>query len=201
MMPLIALVAAYFIGGIPFGYLLVRVLTGKDVRSSGSGNIGATNVLRTTGRLAGVITLLLDIAKGWFAVWLAGRLTGEAVLWTSAAAFVVLLGHVFPVLLGFRGGKGVASFVGAFLRLTPWPLACIVVVFVVVVAVTRYISAGSVVGAITFPLAVYLLLHPPAPVLVAAILGCALVTWRHQENLRRLHAGTENVFSFGSGKK
>src|ERR1044071_6809207 len=142
-----ALVAAYLLGAIPFGYLLVKWKTGADVRGSGSGNIGATNVLRTTGRLAGVATLLLDIGKGYLAVWIAGRLTGENVCWTSAAALAVMAGHAFPVFLGFKGGKAVASFVGAFLRLTPVPLAAVLVVFVVVVAVTRHISMGSITGA------------------------------------------------------
>src|ERR1044071_1807581 len=122
---LAALVAAYVLGAIPFGYLLVRWKTGADVRASGSGNIGATNVLRTTGRIAGVATLLLDIAKGYLAVWLAGRLTGGNVWWTSAAALTVMAGHAFPVFLRFQGGKGVASFVGAFLRLTPISLAAV----------------------------------------------------------------------------
>src|SRR5450631_773175 len=133
MMGFLAVVLAYFIGGIPFGYVLVRLTTGKDVRAAGSGNIGATNVLRTTGRGAGVATLLLDIAKGYAAVWLAGRLTADNVWWTSAAALAVMAGHAFPVFLGFKGGKAVASFIGAFLRLTPVPLAAVLAVFVVVV--------------------------------------------------------------------
>ena len=98
--------------------------TGADVRAAGSGNIGATNVLRTTGRAAGVATLLLDIAKGYAAVWMAGRLTGQDVLWMSLAALAVMAGHAYPVFLGFKGGKAVASFVGAFLCLTPWALGC-----------------------------------------------------------------------------
>src|SRR5438270_9463492 len=135
-----ALAAAYLLGAIPFGYLLVKWKTGSDVRAAGSGNIGATNVLRTTGRGAGVATLLLDIAKGYLAVWLAGYLTGNNVWWTSAATLAVMAGHAFPVFLGFKGGKAVASFIGAFLRLTPVPLAAVLGVFVVVVAGTRHIS-------------------------------------------------------------
>src|SRR6185437_12249362 len=130
MLPFLVLLAAYFLGAIPFGYLLVKWKTGADVRSSGSGNIGATNVLRTTGRSAGVLTLLLDIAKGYAAVWIAGRLTDHSALWTSAAALTVMAGHAYPVFLKFHGGKAVASFVGAFLCLTPLPLAAILVVFV-----------------------------------------------------------------------
>jgi acyl phosphate:glycerol-3-phosphate acyltransferase len=200
MIPVLVLAVAYLLGAIPFGYLLVKWKTGRDVRSSGSGNIGATNVLRTTGRAAGVATLLLDIAKGYVAVWLAGRLLDGDPLWTSLAALTVMGGHAFPVFLRFRGGKAVASFVGAFLCLTPLPLAAVLVVFVGVVAWTRYISMGSIVGAATFPLAVWLILHPPAPVVMAALLSGAFIVWRHKGNLVRLRAGTENVFTFGSRK-
>jgi len=193
-----ALAVAYLPGAIPFGYLLVRWKTGRDVRAAGSGNIGATNVLRTTGRAAGVATLLLDIAKGYLAVWIAGRLTADNVWWTSAAALAVMAGHAFPVFLGFKGGKAVASFVGAFLRLTPIPLAAVLAVFLITVAVTRHISVGSIVGAATFPLAVWLILHPAWPVVIAALIAGIFVVYRHKENIRRLHAGTENVFTFGS---
>jgi len=124
MMPLLVLLIAYLLGAIPFGYLLVKWTTGSDVRASGSGNIGATNVLRTTGRAAGVATLLLDIAKGYLAVWIAGRLTGSDPIWMSAAALVVMAGHAYPVFLRFQGGKAVASFIGAFLCLTPGAMVC-----------------------------------------------------------------------------
>jgi len=195
----LGLAIAYLLGDIPFGYLLVRLTTGRDVRASGSGNIGATNVLRTTGRAAGVATLLLDMAKGYLAVWLEGRLTGGDVEWMGAAALAVMIGHSYPVFLRFRGGKAVASFVGAWLCLTPLPLAATLVVFVVMVAWTRHISLGSIVGAGTFPLAVWLIAHPPVTVVVAAILSGALIVYRHRENIARLRAGTESVFSFGSG--
>src|ERR1700726_3060789 len=105
MTGLLVIVIAYFVGGIPFGYLLVKLTTGKDVRAEGSGNIGATNVLRTTGRLIAVLTLALDIAKGYFAVWLAAYLTNDDPLWTSAAALAVMAGHAYPVFLKFKGGK------------------------------------------------------------------------------------------------
>jgi acyl phosphate:glycerol-3-phosphate acyltransferase len=197
---LLLLLAAYLIGGIPFGYLLVRLKTGKDVRSMGSGNIGATNVLRTTGRGFGILTLLLDIAKGWFAVWLAGRLTGGDEAWTAAAGVAVVLGHAFPVFLGFRGGKAVASFVGVALALAPWALLCVVVLFVAVVAVTRFISLGSILGSALFPLGVWLIYHPGLPVIAACLFCSALVVWRHKSNIERLRAGTENVFRFGGAK-
>ena len=171
MTALLVLLIAYLLGAIPFGYLLVRWKTGGDVRASGSGNIGATNVLRTSGRLAGIATLLLDIGKGYLAVWIAGRLTQNDPLWMSVAALAVMAGHAYPVFLRFQGGKAVASYVGAFLCLTPWSLAAVLVVFVVVVAWTRHISLGSIVGAATFPLAAWILVKAPLPV-IAGLRHC-----------------------------
>jgi glycerol-3-phosphate acyltransferase PlsY len=194
MTGLLAVLLAYLIGAIPFGFLLVKLTTGKDVRAAGSGNIGATNVLRTTGRGAGIATLLLDIAKGFGAVWLAAVLTDDSTLWTSAAALAVMAGHAFPVFLGFKGGKAVASFVGAFLYLTPLPLLAVALLFFIVVAGTRYISAGSIMGAASFPLAVWLILHPPPEVLVASVIAGAFIIYRHKSNLKRIHEGTENIF-------
>ncbi len=200
MNPVIALLAAYLLGAIPFGYLLVKWKTGSDVRSSGSGNIGATNVLRTTGRATGILTLLLDIGKGYLAVWIAGRLTGHDPLWMSLAALTVMGGHAYPVFLKFQGGKAVASFVGAFLCLTPLALAATLIVFVAVVAATRFISLGSIIAAGTFPLAVWLILHPPLPVWLAAVVAGAFIIYKHRSNITRLHAGQEHVFRFGSKK-
>ena len=200
MIPAIVLVSAYLIGGIPFGYLLVKLATGRDVREFGSGNIGATNVLRTTGRGIGVATLLLDILKGLAAVLLADRLTHGSVLWMSAAALAVMFGHAFPVFLKFKGGKAVASFIGAFLYLTPVPLLAVVVIFVIVVAATRYISLGSIVGAAVFPLCVWLIEHPAWPVIVASLIAGAFIIWRHKANIGRLRAGNEHLFRFGGAK-
>ncbi|HLK50763.1 MAG TPA: glycerol-3-phosphate 1-O-acyltransferase PlsY [Bryobacteraceae bacterium] len=198
MMPLSTLVIAYLLGSIPFGYLLVKWQTGADVRSAGSGNIGATNVLRTTGRIAGVATLVLDIAKGFAAVAVAGRLTGGSELWASVAALAVMAGHAFPIFLRFQGGKAVASFVGAFLRLTPLPLAAALVVFLGVAAWSRHISLGSISAAATFPLAVWLILQPSWPVLAASVTAAAFIIYRHSSNIRRLRQGSEHVFSFAS---
>jgi glycerol-3-phosphate acyltransferase PlsY len=197
---MLGLAIAYLLGDIPFGYLLVKLTTGRDVRASGSGNIGATNVLRTTGRAAGVATLLLDIGKGYLAVWLEGRLMDGNAAWMGAAALAVMIGHSYPAFLRFRGGKAVAAFVGAYLCLAPLPLAAVLVVFVVMTAWTRHISLGSMVAAATLPLAVWLIEHPPATVVVTAILSGSLIVYRHRENIARLHAGTEAVFSFGSHK-
>ena len=199
MITLLAAAIAYLLGAIPFGYLLVNWTTGRDVRTGGSGNIGATNVLRTTGRAAGIGTLLLDIGKGYLAVWIAGRLSDHGVTAMGVAALAVMAGHAYPVFLHFKGGKAVASFVGAFLCLTPLALAAVLVVFVVVVAWTRYISMGSIVGAATFPLGVWLL-HKDLTMLAVAAIAGAFIIYKHSSNLRRLHAGTEHAFTFGAGK-
>ncbi|HEV2444429.1 MAG TPA: glycerol-3-phosphate 1-O-acyltransferase PlsY [Candidatus Sulfopaludibacter sp.] len=200
MTPLAALLIAYFLGAIPFGYLLVKWKTGGDVRSSGSGNIGATNVLRTTGRAAGVATLLLDAAKGYAAVWIAGSLTHESPLWMSAAAMAVVAGHAYPVFLKFKGGKAVASLLGSFLCLAPLAILAECIVFVVVVSWTRHISLGSIISAATLPLAVWLILLPPIPVVLAAALTGAFIIYKHSSNIPRLREGTENRFTFGARK-
>ena len=196
MIPLAVLVIAYLLGAIPFGYLLVKLKTGADVRSSGSGNIGATNVMRTTGRAAGILTLILDIAKGYASVWIAGRLTEGDVVWMSAAAVAVMLGHAYPVFLGFKGGKAVASVVGAFLCLTPWALAAEILIFVVIVVATRHISMGSIVASATLPLATYMVVRAPLPAVSAALIAGAFVIYRHSSNITRLRQGTESVFKF-----
>jgi glycerol-3-phosphate acyltransferase PlsY len=200
MMGLLAVVLAYLIGGIPFGYLLVKLKTGSDIRASGSGNIGATNVFRTTGRGIGVLTLLLDTLKAYAAVALAARLTGGDEVWTSAAAVAVLLGHIFPVFLHFRGGKAVASFIGAFLYLAPIALAAVLLVFVVAVWRTKFISLGSILAAGLFPLAVWIVVRPHWPLVAASLISAALIVWRHQGNIARLRQGTEHVFTFSSSR-
>jgi len=200
MIPFLVLVIAYLLGGIPFGYFLVRWKTGSDVRALGSGNIGATNVLRTTSRGLGFATLLLDIAKGFVAVWIAARLTGGAPLWTSAAALAVMAGHAYPVFLKFKGGKAVASFIGAFLYVAPLPLLAVLIVFVAVVAVSKFISLGSIIAAGSFPLAVWLIQHPPFEVTLAALIAGAFIVYRHKANIARIRAGTENVLNLGKRK-
>jgi glycerol-3-phosphate acyltransferase PlsY len=201
MTPILLLLFAYILGAIPFGHLVVKLTTGADVRAMGSGNIGATNVWRTTGRLAGVITLLLDIAKGYTAVWLMARFTNGSPGWSSAAALAVMLGHAYPVFLKFRGGKAVASCLGAFLYLEPLPILAVAIIFVIVVAVTRHISLGSIIAAGSFPLGVWLISHPRWPVLAAAIVAGAFIIWRHKANIERLRAGTESVFSLSGSRK
>lgn len=199
-MPLIALVVAFLVGGIPFGYVLVRWKTGEDVRESGSGNIGATNVLRTTGRAVAIATLLLDIGKGLFAVWLADKLSAGSPVWMSLAALAVMAGHAYPVFLKFHGGKAVASFIGAFLYLTPIPMIAALVLFVIVVAATKQISMGSIVAAGSLPLGTWLIEHPPWIVFVATLAAAVFLIIRHHANIERIRAGTENVFRFGSSR-
>ena len=196
MIPLVVVLIAYCLGAIPFGYLLVKLKTGADVRTAGSGNIGATNVMRTSGRGAGVLTLLLDIAKGYAAVWIAARLTEGDTLWMSVAAVTVMLGHAYPIFLGFKGGKAVASVVGAFLCLTPWALAVEIIIFVVIVFLTKHISMGSIVAAATLPFAVFMVARAPLPAVVAALIAGVFVIYRHSSNITRLRLGTESVFKF-----
>src|SRR5579872_1674990 len=186
MMPALALIAAYLIGGIPFGYLIVRLKTGRDVRSMGSGNIGATNVLRTTGRAVAVITLLLDIAKGYGAVWLMAWASADSPEWMSASALAVMAGHAFPLFLKFQGGKAVASFIGAFLYLTPIAMLAALLVLIIVVAATRQISMGSIVAAGALPLAVWLIEHPPSIVIWATLVAAVFLIYRHRANILRI---------------
>ena len=189
-------ITSYLLGSIPFGYLLVRIFRGEDVRKTGSGNIGATNVSRTSPGL-GAATLLLDAAKGYAAVALARHLLAGDSLFMATAALFAIAGHMFPAWLGWRGGKGVATALGAFFCLAPKPVLAMVAVFVVVVAVSRYISLGSIVAALCFPVLVILIeRYSYGPMLLTAA-ACALIVARHHENIRRLVQGNENKFSLG----
>src|SRR5260370_9743579 len=152
--------AAYLLGSIPFGLVLAKLFGGGDVRKVGSGNIGATNVARVVGPLAGVLTLVFDTAKGMAAVRLAGRFTGESATWMMVAAFAVLLGHCFPVWLKFKGGKGVATALGVFLGLCPLAAVSALLLFILCVTYWRYVSLGSVAAAAAMPLLVYFLWAP-----------------------------------------
>ncbi|HEX5760895.1 MAG TPA: glycerol-3-phosphate 1-O-acyltransferase PlsY [Thermoanaerobaculia bacterium] len=191
-----ALIAgAYLLGSISFSYLIVRALQGRDVRALGSGNAGATNVLRAAGKLPGVATLLLDIAKGAAAVLAARALAAPPPVVALCAAAVVL-GHVFPLFLGFRGGKGVATAAGAMGALAPLAIVPTFLLLVLVVAGSRYVSLGSIAATLAFPL--FLLLGRAAGwiaadgwVLGAAAAVAALIVWKHRSNLARLRAGSE----------
>lgn len=166
----------------------------------GSGNIGATNVHRSAGGKAGLIVLLLDICKGLLAVWLAAVIAHGDPRGLALSAVCVMLGHCYPVFLHFRGGKAVACFIGAFLYLAPVALAMTAVVFVTVVAVTRFISLASIIGALLFPFAVWMIERPSLPVLIASIAAALLIVYRHEANIERLRAGTEHRFSLRGGK-
>lgn len=198
-MGFLAIALAYLIGSIPFGLIVVRLMSGEDVRKSGSGNIGATNVSRVAGPKAGIITLVLDAAKGLLAVWLADLLTSGDINFMAAAAFLALIGHAFSLWLRlmdgkFSGGKAVATFLGAYGYLTPWPVLAILIVFLVVVFSTRYVSLGSICGAGLFPFACWMILHPAWSVLLAALGAGILVIERHSGNIQRIRAGEERVF-------
>jgi len=192
---------AYLLGSIPFGYLLVRLSVGGDVRETGSGGTGATNVTRRAGKGVGVLTLLLDLLKGMAAVLVARALPGAgevAQWWVCAAAAAAVLGHVFPVWLRFRGGKGVATGLGVFLVLAPLATLCAALIFVLVVWLWRYVSLGSIVAAAVLPLAVWSLSalgvseRVSLPLLLLSILGAGLIVLMHRANVGRLLRGEES---------
>ena len=197
--PLLIAAASYLLGSIPFGYLLVRIFRGEDVRESGSGNIGATNVSRKSPAL-GVLTLILDAAKGFVAVQLAATLSHAAQpnRIMAAAALFAIIGHMFPLWLKFRGGKGVATALGAFLRFSPFATLIAVIIFLVAALISRRVSLGSILSAALFPSTVWLL-HVSGDPAVLALIGAAslLIIARHHQNIRRLLSGDEPRFSLG----
>ncbi len=219
---LIIVAVSYLLGSIPFGYLLVRIFRGVDVRNTGSGNIGATNVARTGSKWLAIATLLLDALKGYaavsFAFWIANwyrfsltiqfpdtvRDTRGAVMTSNAvfllaalAAFVAILGHVFTVWLRFKGGKGVATAAGAFTALAPRAMLVVFVLFFLIVFLTRYVSLGSIVAGAAFPVCVWWLgpaERTTAPILLLIAASSFIIILRHKDNIQRLLAGTENRF-------
>src|ERR1043165_8662955 len=207
MRAVLVILVAYLLGSIPFGYLIVRLTGRGDIRETGSGGTGATNVSRRMGKKAGLLTLVLDAAKGAFAVMVAGvALSGQRatinVRWVVAAAAVaVIVGHIFPVWLKFRGGKGVGTAAGAFFMVAPFALLCGGIVFVVVAAITRYVSLASLAAAVLIPFFLWLQkwwLQPAAdirPSLTAAVVAALLIIFAHRGNIRRLTNGTESKFT------
>jgi glycerol-3-phosphate acyltransferase PlsY len=195
MSPFLSIPAAYLMGSIPFGYLLVKVFRHQDIRATGSGNIGATNVLRSGAKGLGFATLALDLGKAYLAVLLARHLAPGNYDLAVAAAVAAVLGHVYPVWLRFRGGKGVASALGVFLALT-WPSAlCILCVFVLVLALTRFVSLASIVAAASLPFFAFYFVPERTPIVIAGFLFIAfLIVVKHHQNIRRLLSGTENRF-------
>lgn len=215
---LLVAVLSYLLGSIPFGYLLVRIFRGEDVRLSGSGNIGATNVSRKSPAL-GLLTLILDALKGAVAVALGIILSGLPIsqipwrtilpvgptfaTWASLAALFAILGHLFPVWLKFRGGKGVATALGSFVLIAPKAVLLAAGLFLVLVLLFRYISLGSIAAAAAFPSFVWLLHEYGNTWSALALMSLAsvLIVVRHHANIRRLLAGTENRLGSGRGAK
>ncbi len=192
--------AAYLFGSIPTGYLLVRIFRKQDIRTIGSGNIGATNVLRTGAKGLGAATFLLDMLKGCAAVWL-GTLMAALLLPTqpvrsveALAALFAVLGHMFPVWLRFRGGKGVATGFGVFLVAAPLAALAAITVFALVLAATRYVSLASVLGSASFPFFAWYLVHGDKPAFFIAVQAAvaSLIILKHHQNIRRLLSGTES---------
>lgn len=202
----IAAAIAYLLGSIPFGFLLVFFCRKEDIRETGSGNIGATNVIRSGSRWLGILTLLLDLGKGYLAVEIARHLAGGSLHATDTAAIgavFAVIGHVFPVWLRGKGGKGVATALGVFLALAPLPALCGVGVFVLIMALSRYVSLSSIVAAVSFPVWVWLwaqvwnVHYGQGPLfVVSTILIPAVILIKHRKNIERLLHGTE--FRFGS---
>ena len=192
MTGLFIILLAYLLGSIPFGYLIVRWQRGIDVRSTGSGSIGATNVMRNLGAMGFLATFILDVAKGSAAVLLASKLSGGDPVWIAAAAVAAVLGHCFPVWLKFRGGKGVATGVGVFIALAPLQVALVLLGFALVAAISRYISLASIVATAAFPILLFYMKHPPVPIVLGAAGGAAIIIARHHANIARLLGGTES---------
>lgn len=196
--------AAYLLGSIPFGLLLGKVFGRADIRKTGSGNIGATNVARVAGPLAGILTLLLDAAKGSFAVVLAARLSDQSSTWMMIAGLCALIGHCFPIWLGFRGGKGVATAAGVFLVLCPPAFLGSIILFILVVIYWRFVSLGSISAAAAMPLLIYFLWAPhhapPYVVTFGSLAAAILIVYKHDANIQRLVQGDEPKFSFSKKK-
>jgi glycerol-3-phosphate acyltransferase PlsY len=197
-------VFAYLLGSIPFGLILGKIFASGDVRKEGSGNIGATNVARVAGPLAGILTLLLDGAKGAAAVLLSERYSNGSALWMIIAGLAALIGHCFPIWLKFKGGKGVATAAGVYLALSPLAFLAGLILFILVVGFWRYVSLGSISAAAAMPMLLYFLWaphHAPPPVITFGALAVAmLIVYKHDANLQRLVNGQEPKFSFSRKK-
>jgi acyl phosphate:glycerol-3-phosphate acyltransferase len=195
---LLSIPLAYLLGSIPFGFLLVKIFRKQDIRATGSGNIGATNVARSGAKGLGITTLLLDCGKAFLAVKIAQHIAPGNYDLAVVAAVAAILGHVFPIWLGFRGGKGVASALGVFLALSPAAAACTFAIFLVIFLITHYVSLASIVGSAFFPIFGLYFIPQRTPIVIAGLLFIPiLVIVKHRENIRRLLAGTESRF----GKK
>jgi glycerol-3-phosphate acyltransferase PlsY len=209
LVSLLVIAVAYLLGSIPVGYLLVRIFLKQDVRSVGSGNIGATNVLRSGGTGLGMATFVLDALKGASAVYIGGQIgillepNAQLRNMQALAALSAVLGHVFPVWLRFKGGKGVATGFGVFLVAAPTSALGAIAVFALVLLLTRYVSLASILGAASFPLFAWMLVRGDRPPFFIAVQFAVslLIIAKHHQNIRRLLAGTESRFGASSARK
>jgi len=201
---LLLVVGAYLLGSIPFGLIFSRIFVSKDLREHGSGNIGATNVSRVAGPVAGILTLLFDAAKGAAAVWIAARIADQAANAMMFAGLGALLGHCFPVWLKFKGGKGVATALGVYLVLCPFAAIIAVILFLLVVLFWRYVSLGSLSATAVMPLLVYFLWAPghapPLVISLGTLFAAVLIFFKHDANLQRLLEGTEPKYLLRKSK-
>jgi len=187
----IALVVfAYFLGSLPTAYLLVRLMTGKDVRATGSGNVGATNALRTAGWKVGAVVTVIDLLKGAIPVWLMYRFNPESG-WVAAAMLAAVLGHCYPVWLKFKGGKGVATCFGAFLVIAPLSALAALGLWIVVLVISRWVALASMVASASFPLILKLIDRPDMVTLVSVSAAAVIIILRHSSNIRGILTGTE----------
>jgi glycerol-3-phosphate acyltransferase PlsY len=200
LLPLILPLFAYLLGSVPIGWVIGKVFYHKDIRTAGSGNIGATNALRLYGTRTGILVMVLDMGKGFYATWLAKSLLAPGSPLVALCALLVIMGHVFPVYLGFKGGKGVATAGGAFLALAPLSLLLALVVFIVTIALTRYVSVGSIGAAIFFELHSLWRIKTSGnadyATLILISVVVLMIVLKHRQNLIRLKEGTENKIKF-----
>lgn len=197
--PLRLIAIAYLIGSIPFGWLMGKLVFKSDIRKAGSGNIGATNALRNFGTVAGIIVLLLDFGKGFAVAWFAKGLFAPMDYWIPIVGASVIIGHIFPIWLNFKGGKGVATAAGVFAVFMPWAILSALLVFIIAVALSRYVSVGSLCAAaalLVHHIVYYALKGWDLPMLIFVLLLVIMVYVKHIPNLKRLASGTENRFSF-----
>ena len=187
---LILVLVAYLLGSLPTALLVVRLMTGEDVRRKGSGNVGGTNALRAAGWKAGVAVTVIDVAKGAAAVWLMQRYNPEST-WVAAAMLAAVVGHCYPVWLKFRGGKGVAAGFGAFLVIAPLSALAVLVVWFIVLLVSRWVALASMLASAVFPLALKLIDSPDMVTLISVSAAAVLIIFRHSSNIRKMLAGEE----------